>query len=77
MLTNVKRIKAELMIFALKRDYFAYGTIVEKMANGKYKVIVDGEKAYYTLTQFSYEWDQVPQEIRETILEDYESLYLL
>ena len=51
--------KATLMLYGLHHDFFAYGTIVTKLASGKYKVVVDGEVYYYTLHDLANEWDQI------------------
>ena len=67
----MKKIKAELMLFALHRDYFGYGTIVNKLKSGKYKVHVDGETTYYTKTQLAKEWDTLDKGLRKDIVDDF------
>ena len=62
------RIKAGLMLFGLENDYFAYGTIVEKRKDGKYKVIADGEVYYHTLHQLANEWDQIEEDLQKDIV---------
>lgn len=51
--------KANFMLHALIHDYFGYGTIVTKLKSGKYKIIVDGEKNYYTLHQLAEDYDSL------------------
>ena len=73
-MSGEKRLKAELMLFGLENDYFAYGTLVTKLKNGKYRVYADGETYYYTLTQLAEEWDQIDDTAfeKDLILDYYE-----
>lgn len=66
---NDYQIKARLMLFGLENDYFAYGTIVEKRKDGKYKIIADGETYYNTLHQLADEWDQLDKKEQTDIID--------
>ena len=70
-MTPKEYLKAELMLYALENDYFAYGTLVTKLKNGKYKVIAEGETYYHTLHSLVEEFDLVDDDCKRDIVKDY------
>ena len=70
-MTGKERVKAELMIHAISRDFFGYGSLINKQSNGRYKAIVDGEVYTYSLRQLSQDWDTLDPVEQQEICEDY------
>ncbi len=70
------RFKANLLLFALCRDYFAYGTYIEKRKDGKYNIYCDGEKTTETLHDLANDYDTLSNEEKSEILELYNDLII-
>ena len=70
-MTFIKRLKKELMVFAINRDYFGYGSSCIKRSDGKYVSYVDGEKFVYTATQLAEEYDGIEEELKKAIIQEY------
>lgn len=70
-MTFKKRLKKELMVFAINHDYFGYGSSCIKRSDGKYISYVDGEKAVYTATQLAEEYDGLEEELKKTLIQEY------
>lgn len=66
---NDYQIKANLMLYAFFNDYFAYGTLIYKRKDGKYKILCDGEVYYYTLHELAKEWNCLSREDQEEIFQ--------
>ena len=71
------KFKAELMLFALRKDYFGYDTIVKQQSNGKYKIDCEGQVSFETPTSLSKVWDNTESELKNCIIQDYASEVLL
>lgn len=71
------KFKAELMLFALRKDYFGYDTIVKQQSNGKYRINCEGQVSFETPTSLSKCWDNTDIETRNIIIQDYASEVLL
>ena len=70
-MTGKERLKAELMIFAIKHDFFGYGSTITRLANGKYKAVVDCETYYYTLKELANEFNNLDTNEIKNILNYY------
>lgn len=67
-MTSREHLKLELMVYAIKNDYFGYGSICEKKKDGRWVSIVDGEKTVYSGKQLAAEWDMLYESDRKDIL---------
>lgn len=67
-MTSREYLKLELMVYAIKSDYFGYGSICEKRKDGRWISIVDGEKTVYSSSQLAAEWDMLYESDRKDIL---------
>lgn len=76
-MTGLERVKAELMIHAIRNDFFGYGSICEKQPNGYYRTIVDGEQFFFSLKQMAMDWDTLDDDEKRLIIEDYSKDNLL
>lgn len=70
-MTGKDRLKAELMIFAIKNDFFGYGSMISLQANGRYKTIVDGESYTFSLKQLVDEFNNLDEFQVRDILDYY------
>lgn len=70
-MTGKDRLKAELMIFAIKNDFFGYGSMISLQANGRYKAIVDGESYMFSLKQLVDEFNNLDKFQVRDILDYY------
>lgn len=70
-MTGKDRLKAELMIFAIKNDFFGYGSMISLQANGRYKAIVDGESYTFSLKQLVDEFNNLDEFQVRDILDYY------
>lgn len=72
---TITLIKAELMLYALRNDYFGYGTIVQeyrtivKKENCRYKVICNDEVDYLSKKDLANDFDNLTINDKENIYE--------
>ena len=70
-MTSKEHLKKELILYALKNDFFSYGTLVKKWKNGKYHVYAEEGPYTFTAKDLVYQWDQLDNKTREDILNAY------
>ena len=61
--------KLELMVFAINNDFFGYGSVCTKQANGRWVSIVDCEKYVDSGKSLAAQWDTLEEEDKKNILE--------
>ena len=62
--------KSTLMLYALNKDYFSYGTKIEEK-NSRYKVETMEGTWYYSRKDLAYEWDLQDNELKRIVLNDF------
>ena len=70
-------LKSTFMLYALNKDYFSYGTSIEKRKDGKYKVTTMEGTWYYTLKDLAYEWDLQDVGLKHIIINNFENDILI
>lgn len=70
-MTPVQTFKKELMIFAIKNDFFGYGSTCYKRSDGKYISIVDCERYEHTAHQLAEEFDTLDNAEKINIINYY------
>lgn len=65
------QLKKELMVFAIKNDFFGYGSICAKRSDGKYIAIVDAERFVYTASELASQWDTIDENDKREIISYY------
>lgn len=73
---NLMELKGTLMLHAVWRDYFGYGSDVKKTKSGQYKIIVDGMVNYYSLSGLAKEFDILSDDLKKDIINDFYECYL-
>ena len=68
-MTTREHLKLDLMVFAINHDFFGYGSICSKQANGRWVSIVDGEKFVESGKQLAADWDTLEEDDKKNILE--------
>lgn len=68
-MTSREHLKLELMVFAINNDFFGYGSVCNKQANGRWISIVDGEKRVDSGKGLASQWDSLEEEDKKNILE--------
>lgn len=67
-MTSREYLKLELMVYAIRNDYFGYGSSCEKRKDGRWISIVDCERTVYSGKQLAAEWDMLEERDRKNIL---------
>lgn len=67
-MTTREHTKLDLMIFAIRNDFFGYGSSCEKRSDGRYVSIVDCEKYINSGKQLANEWDKIDESDKKNIL---------
>ncbi len=70
-MTHQDHLKVELMVFAIKHDFFGYGSQIWKRKDGKYVCIVDGERSVCTCKDLISDFDTIDGYILEDIMNYY------
>lgn len=73
----VKDFKALLVIYGIENDYFGYGSYITKRKDGKYKYDVDTEKYCESLTKLSQNFDELSNEDKIELIDNFAKTYLL
>ena len=68
-MTSREHLKLELMVFAINNDFFGYGSVCAKQANGRWVSIVDGEKYIDSGKCLASQWDTLEEDDKKNILE--------
>ena len=68
-MTTREHLKLDLMVFAINHDFFGYGSICSKQANGRWVSIVDGERIVESGKQLAADWDTLEEDDKKNILE--------
>lgn len=68
-MTSREHLKLELMVFAINNDFFGYGSVCNKQANGRWVSIVDGEKYVDSGKGLASQWDTLDEDDKKNILE--------
>ena len=70
-MTGKEHVKVELMVYAIKHDYFGYGSECYRKSNGQWVSIVDGEKTICSGKQLASDFDTLDFDTKEDIVKDY------
>ncbi len=70
-MTSKDYLKLELMVFAIRNDYFGYGSVCKKQANGYWVTIVDGEKFIESSSKLASNWDTLEPKDKVEIINAY------
>lgn len=63
--------KLDLVLYAIKADFFGYAGSVKEISNNKYKVYVDGDTTIMTKTELEDTWDSIDNIEKENIIIEY------
>jgi hypothetical protein len=66
-----KQQKIEMMVWAINRDYFGYGSSCTKLEDGKWASNIDGETFILTEEQMLQDWEGVAQNVKKDIQENF------
>lgn len=73
-LSKEKKQKLEWMVCSIWTGYWDYFSSITKNKNGKYRVQVGDAKMYYSASQLISEWDNLPKEDQNQIIEIYNDI---
>lgn len=68
-MTPREYLKLDLMIFAINRDFFGYGSNCYKRKDHYYVVETDGERFIYSAKDLASQWDLVDEDDKVNILD--------
>lgn len=68
-MTNREHTKLDLMIFAIKNDFFGYGSTCEKRSDGRYVSKIEGDIYIESGKTLASHWDEIDDTDKQNILE--------
>ena len=63
--------KLDLVLYAIKADFFGYASNVKEISNNKYEVYVDGDTTVMTKTELEDTWNSIDNIEKENIIIEY------
>ena len=70
-MNSQQHLKKELMVYAIQHDHFGYGSLCTHRKDGKWIVIIDGERYEYIGEELAAQFDELEYAQKIDIIKGY------